>query len=255
MAIDRQTLRIPELDPPYDEALRQAVDYLDDRYDIEALIACGTIIRGAPDPSSDLDLYVVNREPFRQRVQRFFNGVPAEIFVNPEFQVRSYFAEEKQDARPITAHMLATGFVMYDPDATIASLRREGLALLADPPAAPINTIQTRHMIAAMYEDAIDVIDRDPHTARLFLHNALWQTLIYFFRVQPVFVPRTKDLLSTLRDIDPELHGLVTDAMNSHDAMAAAESIGRFLDAVIGVRGFFEWETGVQQLSPPSEGT
>ncbi len=60
LAIDRQILRFPELDPPYDEALRQAVDYLDGRYDIEALIACGTIIRGAPDPRSDLDVYVVS---------------------------------------------------------------------------------------------------------------------------------------------------------------------------------------------------
>ncbi|GEM_PF-2882896 len=151
--------------------------------------------------------------------------------------------------------MLTTGFVMYDPDATMASLRREGQGVLADPPVAPEDTTLTRYRIAAMYEDAIDVIDRDPHTARVFLHGTLWQTLIHFFRVQPPFIPRTKGLLSTLRDIDPELHGRVTDALTAHDTMTAAESIGRVLDVVIGARGFFEWETDEEHLLPPGEGS
>lgn len=55
--------------------------------------------RGKPDASSDIDLYVINRKPFRQRLQRFFDGVPAEIFVNPEFKIPRYFAQEQRDGR------------------------------------------------------------------------------------------------------------------------------------------------------------
>lgn len=253
MSLNRTILRFPDLPGPYDEALRQAIDYLDERFDIAAVAACGSIVRGAPDANSDLDVYVINRQPFRMRVQRFFSGVPAEIFVNPEFQVRAYLSQEQRAARPLTAHMLATGFVMYDPDATMAALRREASALLDEPPAPLPNPTLSRYMIAAIYEDAMDVIDRDPHTAGLYLHEALWQTLTYIFRAQPAFVPRTKDLLQTLRNTRPELHELVEDAMDAPDTRTSAELIGRLLDAVIGARGFFEWETEPEALTPETD--
>ncbi len=45
------------------------------RYDPLGIVASGTIVRGSPGPSSDLDLYVIHAAPWRQRVQRRFNGV------------------------------------------------------------------------------------------------------------------------------------------------------------------------------------
>ncbi len=69
------------------------------------IIVAGTHISGNPDPTSDLDIYVIHAHPQRQRIQKRFKGVPAEIFVNPPAAIRRYFAEEVR--RPSTAHMLA----------------------------------------------------------------------------------------------------------------------------------------------------
>src|SRR5689334_128618 len=91
--------RWPDLSPPYDAALRDAVSYAFEVAEPIAIIATGTIIRGTAQASSDLDVYVIHAAPFRRRVQRFFRGVPAEIFINPPHAVRLYFREEHSGAR------------------------------------------------------------------------------------------------------------------------------------------------------------
>src|SRR5215208_6321758 len=97
----------PPLPERYDRALREAVAYVRDRFAPAAIIAAGTILRGAPDPASDIDLVVVHHEPWRQRLQRFFGdpGVPVEIFVNPPAAIEHAFASEQARARPVMAHM------------------------------------------------------------------------------------------------------------------------------------------------------
>ena len=79
----------PKLAEKYDIALRMAINYILENYKPIGIIASGTIICGTPDKSSDLDIYVIHNESFRQRLQKYFNGVPAEIFINPPFQVES----------------------------------------------------------------------------------------------------------------------------------------------------------------------
>ncbi len=102
----------PALAEPYQSALREAVTYILERYDdAVGIIAAGSILRGQGHATSDLDLYVIRTRPQRQRVQRRFQGVAAEIFVNPPRQIARYFADEARDTRPITAHMLAQGAV------------------------------------------------------------------------------------------------------------------------------------------------
>src|SRR5438128_286942 len=126
--------RYPPLPEPYAGALRDAVAFVFSRFEPIGIVATGTIVRGNPSPSSDLDLYVIHRDPRRQRLQRRFRGVPAEIFVNPPERVEAYFAEERAEGRPLTAHMLATGFVVLRTDPVLDDLRARAAAQLADPP-------------------------------------------------------------------------------------------------------------------------
>src|SRR5687768_5331681 len=99
------------LDARTDAALREAVSWVAGRYESLGIFACGSLLRGEGGPTSDLDLYVIHGQPWRQRVQRRFAGVPAEIFVNSPTSARGYLAEEARGGRPLTAHMLATGHV------------------------------------------------------------------------------------------------------------------------------------------------
>src|SRR5687768_3080307 len=98
----------PGLASPHAEALREAVEHAIARFSPVGIVAAGSIVRGAAGPTSDLDVYVLHGEPWRQRVQRRFRGVPAELFVNPPAAVRRYFETEHAARRPLTAHMLAT---------------------------------------------------------------------------------------------------------------------------------------------------
>jgi len=81
----------PMLPDKYDRALREALSFVMQRFKPVGIIAAGTVVRGTPDASSDLDVWVIHMEPVRQRLQKFFVGVPAEIFVNPPWVIQKYF--------------------------------------------------------------------------------------------------------------------------------------------------------------------
>jgi len=237
--------RWPELPAPYAEALRQAVAFVLARCpDVRGIVVSGTIVRGNPGPSSDLDIYVIRREPQRQRVQKFFNGVPAEIFINPEENVLDYFTYETRDGRPITAHMLSTGFTILDCDGVIASLQERARQILQTPPAPSAETLTSaRYMAAARYEDATDVVATHPETARMILGLAVHQMISYHFLAAHRFVPRDKDLLDVLATWAAPLADLARQffaATTLEAALAAAEQIA---DRTIATRGFFEWES------------
>lgn len=249
MAIERHSgCTFPDLDQRYDIALREAVACILDRFDVLGIIASGTIIRGTPSDNSDLDLYVIQRPAWRQRLQRFFNGVPAEIFVNPAHQVPRYFASERRAARPITAHMLATGSVIVDRDPVIAALIAQAHAEYArTPDLSESDLTSQRYMIASQAEDAADIATLDPQAASMLLGVAVHNALHYVFVSCNRWIPREKDLLAELRDIDPALARAARAFYASADAPTRIPIAERIVEHVVGTDRFFEWE------SPPEE--
>ncbi|HNT25404.1 MAG TPA: nucleotidyltransferase domain-containing protein [Anaerolineales bacterium] len=241
----------PPLPPRYDIALRSAVEFIFSRFSPASLIAAGSILRGLPDPSSDLDIYVIHQEPFRQRIQKFFEGVPAEIFINPPAQVERYLAEEQAACRPITAHMLTTGFVVYGDTPLLAGLRQKAQALLDAPPAPdPIRLLWARYLAGNLYEDALDVVGRDPATAQLFLAQAVQAMLLYAFQERGLFIPRQKELLQRLEALSPELaqaaRCFLTASAFEHRLQAAAQIAA----LTVKETGFFEWEGAPETVAP-----
>jgi predicted nucleotidyltransferase len=243
----------PDLPEKYDRALREAVAYILGQFDVLGVVAAGTIVDGKPDASSDLDIYVIQNEPFRQRIQRFFGGVPAEIFVNPPAAIERYFIEEAAHMRPVTAHMLATGFVVLELDPVVGELRRRAVELLAKRPASseritggryqPKRLDAARYVPATIYEDACDVAERDPATAQMLLSGALFDMLRFVFVREGRHQPRHKELLGALREIDVETWALACEFYQTALLEARLEIAGRIADRTIGVRGFFEWES------------
>ena len=242
----------PPLDEPYATALRAAVAFIAGRFPtLTALAACGTIVRGTPDRSSDLDLYVIHAEPWRQRLQRFFNGVPAEIFVNPEYAAVGYLAAEGEDGRPLTAHMLATGFPVYDPEGVLDRLRERAQRALDAGPSPPHERVEPKYLIGSLCEDATDVVETDPRTARLFAQRAVWETLQQAFRRAGRFIPRQKEILARLAELDPELYRLAVSFLDEVDHARAVATAGLIVERVTGVRGFFAWESEPEAVEPP----
>ena len=128
--------RWPALSTTYDGALRDAVAFILARFEVRGIIVSGSIVRGNPHSGSDFDIMVLHAKDQRQRLQRFFRGIPAEIFLNPPQSIRGYFEEECKDGRPLTAHMWATGFVVLDRDPLVALLRQEATGMVATPTGA-----------------------------------------------------------------------------------------------------------------------
>src|SRR6185436_12318635 len=113
----------------------------------------GSIVRGEAGPNSDLDVFVVHEQPWRLREQRRFEGVPAELFVNPVEQVRSYFASEHASGRPHTAHMFSTG----EPIEPVPSVIRELVAEARDWLARPLEP-PPEQLVSLSY-GAVDLLD------------------------------------------------------------------------------------------------
>jgi len=239
----------PDLPERYDRALREAVTHILGRYTPVGIIAAGSILRRTPDPSSDLDIYVLHLEPFRQRLQKFFNGVPAEIFVNPPAAVEGYFTSEGAASRPITAHMLVNGFVILDRHPVVEQLRQRARELLSTHPnLTPAQHTWKRYLASNLLEDAVDIAERDPQTTQIFLTQAVFAMLQYHFEANGHFIPRTKELLSQLDNLDPPLAILARTFYSSGDFVARLAAAEQIADRTVKARAFFEWETEPERI-------
>jgi hypothetical protein len=243
--------RWPRLAARYAAALRAAAAYVLDRFDPQGIVVSGTIIRGHPDPASDLDVYVIHDAPWRQRVQKFFQGVPAEIFVNPPHQIERYFEEERLDGRPSTAHMLATGFIVLDVHGQAAAFQQRARQVLQEPPTLSADQrLTARYMAALAYEDAADIAAHSPENASLILGAAVADMLRYAFLSANRALPRQKEFLTGLQDLDPDLCRLAYAFYNAASTPERLTLAGQIADRTIGARGFFEWESPPQDVPP-----
>ncbi len=252
---DSQTLldqcEWPVLQAPHDDALRQAVAFiLDHVSDVIAIVACGSILRGSPSASSDLDIYVLREKLERQRLQRWFNGVPAEIFINPPGQVQKYIDQERRDGRPITAHMLATGHVVLalgDTLSELQALAKDTLSAHPDPSAERLVT--ARYMAAIRFEDATDIWKARPEAAKMILNIAVYDMLRYYYLKANQFFPRDKDLFVALAALDPHLSDLAQRYYSESSPDRVIDIAHQIADHTIKTFGFFEWESAPEAIT------
>ncbi len=180
----------PAVTEPYATALREAVAFGLARYPLAGIVASGSILRGQAGPNSDWDLHLIHRKQQRQRVQQRFNGVPAEIFVNPPAALRRYFRDEHARLRPLTAHMLATGHVVAANDPVVSELIAEAAVWLAEPINVSQNQlVEKRYFAVDQLDNARDVRVADPANSRLLLNQAVNMMLEYPFWASGRFLP------------------------------------------------------------------
>jgi predicted nucleotidyltransferase len=237
-------VEMPLLPDPYAEALRCALEFVFSNFRPFAVVVSGSIIRGSPDPSSDFDIVVLHDEPWRQRVQKWFGGVPSEIFVNSVDMVKSYFEQESKAGRPVMAHMLATGSDVFSNSPVTEEIVAMAKANLErGPHFTEMDLNQQRYLAACLFEDAFETRDRDPVTAVLILGRAIDSTIKFWYSARQRFVPRSKEQLDVIRIEAPETAALIDRAsVGSLDVrMTAARMLA---EEVIQSTGFFEWDSG-----------
>ncbi|HYO95817.1 MAG TPA: nucleotidyltransferase domain-containing protein [Polyangiaceae bacterium] len=233
----------PLLAHQHGSALRAAVAYVVQSFQPLAIVAAGSIVRGEPDRASDLDICVIHRAPYKQRLQRWFAGVPVEIFVNPPGAIREYFASEHQSGRPCTAHMLATGFPVLSCD-VLETLRREAHEWLAK--RSPLSQQQDtagRYAAAGLLEDAEDIGERDPANCSALLSEAVLAMLHHYLRLRNGVLPARKRLLAEVARADVALSRQVRAFFATADLKLRIELARSIAATCVGAQGFFEWES------------
>lgn len=228
---------------PVATALQLAVDSILTSYAPVGIVAAGSILRGEGGPTSDIDLYVIHLDPFRQRLQRKYAGVPVEIFVNPPQQVRRYFSEEHRSARPITAHILSTGQVLIDRDPVVQILRDEAAMWLAMPPDPTPDALRwRRYLLVDLLDDVRDVIDVDPVQARLLLGQIVAELADYRMLAANRHLAKPKQRLAALAELDPWAAALARQTIVAGDAQTALDLANRMARHAAGETSFFEWD-------------
>lgn len=243
------TCQWPNLAPPYDQALQTAVDYILARFSVLGIIVSGSIIRGNPGPTSDFDIYVIHARPQRQRLQRLFHRVPAEIFVNPPHTIRSYFESEHKEGRPCTAHMFVTGFPILANDPILEELRQEAQTWLQKTPTVTAQKLfWRRYGIVDLLDNARDLLESDPECATRILHQAVEGLLEYVFLSNDRFLPRLKEFLTKVAEIDPALGQLARAYYQANNVQTQAQIADTLARRVLGVTEFFEWESEIETV-------
>jgi len=243
----------PALPAQHDIALRDAVSFVLRSFKPVGIIASGTIVRGNPDATSDIDLWVIHLEPARQRIQKFFNAVPVEIFVNPPWTIQAYFAHDQSNARPIAAHMMATGHVVLATDPVVAELRQRAQWLLRQPPDLSEEAIaRARYEAATHFEDATDIAARSPMGASMLLSRSLIEMMRFAFMNARRFVPRDKDLLEEFERLAGHSAAKVRGFFQTSDCDERVRLATEVADAILGVRGFFEWTSSLEIRQAPA---
>jgi hypothetical protein len=137
--------------------------------------------------------------------------------------------------------MIADGIVILDRDPRIQQIRAEAKAALQLPPAPNNDMFQLmRYQAVSALENMLDVHKTDPDMALLEICIALPKMLNYYFLKQGQYIPRHKDTLNQIRELDPDLAQLIHELFMV-DNESRAEILLQIADKTIENRRFFEY--------------
>ena len=185
----------------YKIAEEQAIDYIFKNYPKTiAIIVSGSIVREEYDKNSDLDIYVIHTDPYRQRITKIFNDVPCDLFINTLKHTYKYFKLEHKKNRPVTADIISTGRVVYGEKHQeivnlISNAQKEALS--------PLSLTKEERKIKeaellTIFEDITDVFDNDLIHANYLVHILISKIIDYAFIYTGNPLPRAKNRLKVL---------------------------------------------------------
>lgn len=222
--------------------------------DLLGVLAAGSRIRGEGDATSDIDLPVVIAQPRRQRRNSVVEGVEVEMFLNPPFQIRRYFADERASGRGAEQHMWVTGRIFYDPQDVMAELQAEALAQWqAGPP--PLSTAErwlARYTAADGVRDIVDVLDADPERATYLIGRLLPEVVNTFYRIQRRWLVKPKRVLLDLATWDTTAANLASSACSgtARERFAALEGLISHTLTSLGGAMPLTWAIDWEELKP-----
>lgn len=239
------------LSPKHQAALTQALAWLPSIAAPVGVVAAGSVVRGLGGPSSDLDLVVLQEAEGRQRVQKLFNGVPFELFFHSAVWLEHVIHSEAAEGRPVMAHMMATGVVVLDTSGQMAAMQQRAKEVLRKGYApSEVSLVRSRYAAATLVEDALDFQATDSPDARRMRALATEALITYAFMLNRQFLPRPKERLAVLAQMEPRLAGGLALALSAPSAAVANSALRNAAQQILGAEGFFEWSSPVELAVP-----
>jgi len=229
----------------YKIALEQALTWINSNYRSTGIIVGGSIMRGNPNKNSDFDIFVIHDDFFRQRVQRIFNSVPCEIFVNSIEHIYKYFEKELANNRPVCANLLATGQLYKGSDnQKILTLIEEAkkYAVLSIP-LTDEQLIFRKYTIANLLEDVADLYVIDKTTALFILDKIVIDIIDFMFLCHQQPLPRVKDRINALLELDYQTGQAIKKYYSETSIAQKYELAKQMVLHLTGTTGFFEWSS------------
>lgn len=190
------------LEEKYKLALDQAVEWINKNFTPISIVVGGSIIRNNYDNQSDLDIYVIHNENYRQRLLKYFNNIPCDIFINNKKHIENYFIEEHNKNRPTTANLLATGNVIFGQE-EIFDILLQAKKFVNFPKKLNSDQIQkTHYYILSLIEDAEDILEKDLACCSYIINKVTFEIIDYYYLINLRVLPRIKERISLIEDLE-----------------------------------------------------
>lgn len=226
-------------------ALTEAINWIEENYSAIGIIASGSIIRGNPGKESDFDIFVIHEKSFRQRVQKYFNQVPCEIFVNNIDHINASFLAEQKANRPVTAHMISTGKVIKgsENEHVKTAIRNAGDFKNKPREITEMDIVRDKYSITNLLEDANDTISEDALTCEYILNRTLDKFIDFWFVLNQIPLPRIKERMITLKNKDLDIYNQIQSIFNQNSLSQKLTQTNELIESFVSEKGFFEWQS------------
>lgn len=170
-------------------------------------IVCGSYITGNPSKHSDIDIHIIMDEKItrREKGNEIIDGILIEYFINPIRKLQEHMEEDFKKRSKLTAHMLATGKILFDSTGKIQKLKQEGEKYLTKK-YIKLSTIQIELLKYHLW-DSLDNLEEIYETQgeeftfafHNYLHK-LFETYANFLQFGDVPIHKTKRFLTDEKD-------------------------------------------------------
>lgn len=224
-------------------AEKKAIEYIKNNvYNLISIIVGGSLTRNEGDKNSDLDIYVIHKGGFRRREKRIFNGVPCDIFINNLTHIEQYFKDEYKKNRPVTAHILSTGKIVFGNNKPeIKTLIEESHILAKTAYSLPKEQRQLREFeLCTLMEDVEDVLNKDVFTAQYLMENILIKSIELAYLKIKKPLPRIKNRLKDLQMYYPEVYTSIKKYYSTNILKEKSECCNKIVQFLSSI-DFTEW--------------
>ncbi|MFZ5816217.1 MAG: hypothetical protein ACOY93_13115 [Bacillota bacterium] len=228
------------MDDRYRRALDAAVAELMADPEVVGILFTGSVQQGHPDPTSDLDLYVVTHKRLTWRETRRCAGVTTELFINNVASMRWRITRPDEIA---AAAGFATGVVLLDRTGEVAELQALARRRWEAPPPAltPEQVDLLRYALTDLAEDLEDVA-HDPVNSRVVGAALIQQAMEAFCKIHRHHGAKAKRLFAYVSERDKLLGIMLRDYYARGMHAKHAQEIVDYVLAPVGGR-LIEWQS------------